>query len=71
MCSFNFLPVLLWATADYLKTRSSEALQWATAWTGESLFFARPFQSNGEKETEKTQGHNPLSTQAPFMGVLG
>lgn len=35
------------------------------------FFFFHPFQSNGEKETEKTQGTNPLSTQAPFMRVLG
>lgn len=35
------------------------------------LYFFHPFQSNGEKETEKTQGTNPLSTQAPFMRVLG
>lgn len=45
------------------------AKPYSTAQTGESFF--HPFQSNGERETEKRQGPNPQSTQAPFMGVLG
>lgn len=37
----------------------------------DSLSLFSSFQSNGERETEKTQGPNPQSTLAPFMAVLG